>query len=209
MSCLISPYISFSFSFYFLAGFYCYTFLPLLINNVRVCVFSIGCAIFRTWVATSSSEGRDMSWNAVIIGAIWSVTNIYTRQTAMYGWESDSSDSMSEINLGIACSCMPVVFVLFKGFSSRSASWISRIGSSLVPSNRKSTSRSAASGIRAPEYQKMDDESLPAIQRGTLTGLKDSMRNFNRKKPATRTIPMGTELMTIRSVDYSYHAQLS
>lgn len=47
-----------------------------LTRSARVCVFSIGCAIYRTWVATSSQAGRDMSWNAVIIGAIWSVTCI-------------------------------------------------------------------------------------------------------------------------------------
>lgn len=114
---------------------------------------------------------------------------------------------MSEINLGIACSCMPVIFVLFKGFSSRPASWISRIGS-FVPSYRRSTNPGVTGGIRAPEYQKMEENPLP-VQREELTGPKSSMRSFNRTRPATRTMPIATELITMRSADYNYHAQLT
>ncbi|KAI0833980.1 hypothetical protein F5Y06DRAFT_301165 [Hypoxylon sp. FL0890] len=71
-----------------------------------VYIFSIASAVFRMRIASSDGQEQDLSWKTMPIRY---------------------ATSIAEINIGTLCSCMPVVFVLFKGFSSWSASWITSL----------------------------------------------------------------------------------
>jgi hypothetical protein len=118
---------------------------------------------------------------------------------ANYPW------SVGEINIGIMSSCMPVIFVVFRGFTIWSASWATKIWS-LISRGRTQDGLSQASDIQLVRYNEMSGSHLPEVPKGSLTGLKSFMRNFHRTNPVktqTTTVPL-----TYASMDYDYHAQL-
>ena len=109
--------------------------------------------------------------------------------------------SVAELNAGIICSCMPVVFVLFKGFSNKFLR---------IPSLRYFRSR----GRRTAEGQdqlpvSVPKEKLPQIPKATMTGLRSFIRKAYRSQaPATTQISAYSELNSIGSINDDYHAQL-
>ncbi|CAH0033774.1 unnamed protein product [Clonostachys rhizophaga] len=111
--------------------------------------------------------------------------------------------SVAEINIGIICSCMPVIIILFKGFNSWSTQFLSRIRSS-ISTSRKFSDRSKDSDIEMLRYEGLEENGLPEVPRGTMTGMRTFMSNFNRTRPAK----MQTEILTVASADLNYHAQL-
>lgn len=132
---------------------------------------------------------------------------------AVYRFKQDVSDDftwqsipvyslgVAELNAGIICSCMPVVFVLFKGFSNKFLR---------IPSLRYFRSR----GRRTAEGQdqlpvSVPKEKLPQIPKATMTGLRSFIRKAYRSQaPATTQISAYSELNSIGSINDDYHAQL-
>ncbi|KAI0204032.1 hypothetical protein F4808DRAFT_366643 [Astrocystis sublimbata] len=115
-----------------------------------------------------------------------------------------------EINVGIISSCMPVVFVLLRGFTDWCASCVSK----LRPDTRNNRiPKEVEFGHRHDEMlgcntSSDEDQDLPTPPKGALTGLKAIMRNFNRTKPAKTQTTNLVSSLTYVSVDYDYHAQL-
>uniref|UniRef100_A0A0B7KC78 Rhodopsin domain-containing protein n=1 Tax=Bionectria ochroleuca TaxID=29856 RepID=A0A0B7KC78_BIOOC len=151
------------------------------IAGSSACIFSIASAYFRLTINSTSPQDQDLSWKAMPI----------------YG------TSVAEINMGIICSCMPVIIILFKGFNSWSTQFLSRIRSS-ISNSRKFSDRSKDSDIEMLRYEGIEENGLPEVPRGTMTGMRTFMSNFNRTRPAK----MQTELLTVASADLNYHAQL-
>lgn len=111
---------------------------------------------------------------------------------------------------------MPIVFTLFKGFAAWSGTIFSRLRS-LTSRNRstKQPESSENSNIHMPPYKApykdISDEglphSLPPVENGKMKGVRYFMRNFDRTTPATSQAD-ATQLLTMRSMDYNYHAQM-
>lgn len=111
--------------------------------------------------------------------------------------------SIGEVNLGIMCSCMPVIFVLLKGATAWSIAWVSKLRYQ-ISSNRKNDSSGGPSNIRMAQYRDIDSEPLPSVPKARFTRLKSLMRNFERTKPAGTQ----SELLTFQSSDYNFHEHL-
>ncbi|VUC24495.1 unnamed protein product [Clonostachys rosea] len=105
--------------------------------------------------------------------------------------------SSTELCLGIVCSCVPVVFILFKGGSqSLSAAW----------SSLKRYGRHRGERTTDPETQSTEDmmgDSLPKVPRATMTGLRTFIRG-GRHTTHNRTEPYNE----LHSFDADYHLQL-
>ncbi|KUI66481.1 hypothetical protein VM1G_02343 [Cytospora mali] len=143
------------------------------------CAVSIINAVFRFTMAKET----DTLWNTVPIYAL----------------------SVSELNFGIICACMPVVFVLFKGAAVETASWVAKLRSWSSRSRNKTDI----------EMQPCTEEGkvlLPSVPRGTLTGLRSFMRGAGRSRPADTQVSSKEvsheEVLTYVSADYDYHTQL-
>lgn len=119
-----------------------------------------------------------------------------------------SNSSSAELNVGIICSCMPIVFVLFRG-SAMISPW-----SSFVRYLRTRGRHSAATNSNQAKdpFSGLSDEdqTLPRFQRRRLTGLHTFIHKTHRSPPP-QGITVMTELSTYRtlaSVDDTYHEQL-
>jgi hypothetical protein len=113
--------------------------------------------------------------------------------------------SIAEINIGIACSCIPIVFVHFKSLGSLSGSWFSKIR---YMSGRKGSSGRGGSTdkqILDSHEIEMGPAGLPQVPKGTMTGVRSFMRNFNRTNKVHMT---QTGLLSVDSLEYTYHDQL-
>ncbi|KAI0503201.1 hypothetical protein F5B22DRAFT_652278 [Xylaria bambusicola] len=143
--------------------------------------FSIAGTYFRS--INIRTAGSDLSWDSMPI----------------YG------TNVGEINVGIMSSCMPVIFVLFRGLTAWCASQVSKLWSLAGLSKR--TNGPIEPVDTQPLHDDMSDKKkLPEWPKGTLTGLRSLMRNFNRTNPAkTQT---ANSCVTYDSVDYDYHMQL-
>jgi len=111
-----------------------------------------------------------------------------------------SSCSVAELNAGIICSCMPVVFVVFKGFSKR----IFHIPAVRYfrPRTKQSTGEDA--GLAKPSVENDEVE----IPRPVMTGLRSFIRRAHRTNPTkgdTTHIESYTELESLRD---GYHTHL-
>lgn len=108
---------------------------------------------------------------------------------------------------------MPVIFVLFKGVTKTSLSWISKLR---YLTRHPSAPSHPQSDVQMLRYEQVGDEhKLPQVPKGTLTGLRSCMRNKNRTTPAVgddTTVALqsggGGEMLTYVSADYDYHRQL-
>lgn len=113
--------------------------------------------------------------------------------------------NVGEINMGIISSSLPVIFVLFRGITAKSLTWMSKLRRS------RPSQPTGASDVEMLKYQEVGSEKLPAVPKGTLTGLKKWMRNKNRTSPVTETqvTALSTNgVLTYVSADYDYHQQL-
>ncbi|KAH7387002.1 hypothetical protein DE146DRAFT_666327 [Phaeosphaeria sp. MPI-PUGE-AT-0046c] len=119
-------------------------------------------------------------------------------------WESIPVYTLSiiELNVGIICSCIPVIVVLFKDFAH----------SSYITSFRRYLRSRYASGHSDSESE-VDEKAvqgLPEVPRGTLSGLKTFVRKFDRSQSRSqwdKTIPK-SDFNTLGSTDESYHEVL-
>lgn len=97
---------------------------------------------------------------------------------------------------------------MFKGFATRLSD------SYPVRYIRSRQRRYAGSSDKLPTSLFSDDsghggQNLPAVPKGTLSGIRSFIRNSGRTKPVPATEPLGsfTELKTIEE-DLDYHARL-
>lgn len=123
---------------------------------------------------------------------------------------------MAEINIGIVCSCMPIIFVLFKSMLEKSVSWASKIWSSRSTSRRlgpksMDLSTTGASSSQMNPYKEVGNkqETLPQVPQGTLTGLRSFMRNAGRSRPmkTQTTVTVNDVVLTPMSGEYDYYGQ--
>jgi hypothetical protein len=113
---------------------------------------------------------------------------------------------------------MPVIFVLFKGFSKKSLTWMSKLRYHMTLRRSNATQPPASSGasdVQMLPYEQVGDgegEKLPQVPKGTLTGLRRWMRNKDRTTPVGDTQPSAAlttnGVLTYVSADYDYHSQL-
>ncbi|KAI1335016.1 hypothetical protein F5Y15DRAFT_399312 [Xylariaceae sp. FL0016] len=110
-------------------------------------------------------------------------------------------------NIGIACSCMPAVSVLFRGWMLRCKSAgasLKRYFSSLSNDSKLSPSTTEGIVLEAGPTQE-----LPNIPKGTLSGLVSFFRRGSVSRMGTK--PGETQVSTyleLQSVDYEYHAHI-
>ncbi|KAG6365791.1 hypothetical protein INS49_007402 [Diaporthe citri] len=147
---------------------------------------------------------------ACICSAVAAYYRWGSRDTNDYTWDSVLLCSLAsaELNVGIICSCMPIVFVLFRG-SATFSPW-----SSLVRYLRTRGRHSAGTNSNQPKdpFSGLSDEdpTLPQFQRRRLTGLHTFIHKSHRSPPP-QGITVMTELSTYRtlaSVEDTYHEQL-
>ncbi|KAI0521604.1 hypothetical protein F5B22DRAFT_661947 [Xylaria bambusicola] len=147
------------------------------LTGLLACVVSIINATFRFIVFNNG----DALWNEVPIYALCA----------------------AELNFGIMCACMPVVFIIFKDFAVTTLSWATKI--------RSWTSR-GKSTTRIQSNSKFEDPQLPIAPKGTLNGLKSYIRRAYRSTLArSGVVPSQAsdgELISYVSSDYNYHTHM-
>ncbi|KAI0842711.1 hypothetical protein F5Y06DRAFT_133585 [Hypoxylon sp. FL0890] len=107
----------------------------------------------------------------------------------------------AELNVGIACSCMPVIFVIFHNLT-KSISWdsLARLITRQKPSHGDSVSKPSD-----PARYSLEDQ-LPEIPQISRIGLTSFMRKAHRSQSRWESrMSMYDELA---SMEYDYHAQL-
>ncbi|KAI1408106.1 hypothetical protein F5Y13DRAFT_205087 [Hypoxylon sp. FL1857] len=149
----------------------------IFLTGFLACVVSIINAVFRFIMFSSG----DALWNEIPIYAL----------------------CVAELNFGIMCACMPVVFVLFKGITLETASWVAKL--------RFWTHRNRRD-IEMQSYVAVNEDHLPQVPTGTLGGLKSFMRRayHSRAGETQLTLTPSThgEFLTHVSADDEYHAHL-
>ncbi|KAH8898416.1 hypothetical protein GQ53DRAFT_817688 [Thozetella sp. PMI_491] len=159
----------------------------LFATGALACAFSTLCSVYRWGIAGGSPSEDDLTWKSPPLFAY----------------------SIGELNLGIACSCVPIIFVHFKGFASWSGAWITKIR--YQTHGTKGNKQADPGDVREiniiADNNFHGQDNLPSIPDGRMKGLKSLLRNFNRTKPATTQTAM-TELLTVESGGYSYHEHL-
>ncbi|ETS83163.1 hypothetical protein PFICI_05039 [Pestalotiopsis fici W106-1] len=106
----------------------------------------------------------------------------------------------AELCIGIACACMPVIFVLFRGIPDKTARWYQEM--------RSWTYREVRSGSNTQADTEKGMVRPPHFPTGTLGGLKSSIRRVYVPKRSNRIPPSQGEVVTLATADYDYHAFL-
>ncbi|KAG8157018.1 hypothetical protein KVR01_013008 [Diaporthe batatas] len=132
------------------------------------------------------------------------------RDTNDYTWDSVLLCSLAsaELNMGIICSCMPIVFVVFRG-STTSSPW-----SSLMRYLRTRGRHSAVTDSNEPKDLgfRLSDEgpALPQFQHKISTSPRTLVHETHHSQPL-QSVTVRTEVSTYRSLasmDDAYHEQL-
>ncbi|RAL07030.1 uncharacterized protein BO97DRAFT_438736 [Aspergillus homomorphus CBS 101889] len=107
-----------------------------------------------------------------------------------------------ELNIGILCACVPVLFVVLR-------TWMQRTESGFVYlKKRLTTSRASKSTVALSEPPQKPSVSLD-IPTGTLSGLKSIFRNTKPTDP--EEVKSGIQVSRyyeLQSIDVDYHAQI-
>lgn len=121
------------------------------------------------------------------------------------------SNRCSEMNVGIICSCLPVVFATVKGFTTGDI-WATIARYVKTRGHRSGTW--GLNGVGEPKLPSTDisgdENDLPEIPRGTMTGVRTFIRKAHRSGSGD-SINVTTESHTfseLSSVDDCYHSQL-
>lgn len=130
--------------------------------------------------------------------------NIFSANLLTY----NATLSSAELNVGIICSCMPIVFVVFRG-STMSSPW-----SSFLRYFRTRGRRSGAADSKQPKDRDSglsdDDPTLPQFQHKRSSGLHTPIHK-NHHAQLFQGVTVRTEVSTYKtlaSVDDTYHEQL-
>lgn len=115
------------------------------------------------------------------------------------------------MNVGIICSCLPVVFATVKGLTTGDV-WATIARYVKTRGHRNGASGSGSVGEpKLPSTDTSGDENdLPEIPRGTMTGVRTFIRKAHRSG-SSDSINVTTESHTfsdLESVDDYYHSQL-
>lgn len=133
------------------------------------------------------------------------------KQTYIEARFSDQLDSIAEINSGVVCSCMPVIFVLFKGTLDKLVGWLSGLLHLITGHSRDSSNMGPNGGndIHITLYKCVDGggQELPQVPKGTVTGLRSFVRNFGRTDVEKTEGHLSTDgnMLTVVSEVYDYH----
>ena len=121
--------------------------------------------------------------------------------------------SVGELNGGIICACLPVVFILFKK-STKSGPWASLVRYFQTHRSRKQSTdglgTEGSSDFSAAGDRMAEKGQLPKIPRATMTGLRSFIHKSHRTQDPG-AVMVHTELSTyneLASIDDEYHAQL-
>ncbi|KAJ5093633.1 hypothetical protein N7456_009494 [Penicillium angulare] len=125
---------------------------------------------------------------------------------------SNQLSSVTELNVGIFCACVPVFFVVIRTWMEKTESGFIHLRQRLTSRNSKETDVGIIDDSEAAKDHSRHPEVKLGNPNGTLTGVK----SFFRK--AGRTQTQGTEeqentihvsqYFELRSIDYDYHAQI-
>ncbi|KAI5861021.1 hypothetical protein GGS23DRAFT_578385 [Durotheca rogersii] len=113
--------------------------------------------------------------------------------------------AVAELNVGIICCCMPVIFVLFRGLLAKTESfWVSLV--SYLGPRSKLSGKSASEGSADPPG-KIPTGELPQVPRGTLNTLASFVRKGTRFQGKTNRgqETRASTYVELQSVD-NYHA---
>ncbi|KAI2625718.1 hypothetical protein GGR54DRAFT_511638 [Hypoxylon sp. NC1633] len=138
------------------------------LTGLLVCAFSILSTVYRIQLLDSS----DLTWLA----------------TLTYGYTA------AEVNVGISCSCMPVVYVVFHNMT-KATPWNSLVR--LVHSRNRLPRDSSAPVIHIPEEQ------LPQMPMGTKMGVRSLVRNVHRSRSGLADDMLMYNELT--AIDEGYH----
>lgn len=116
--------------------------------------------------------------------------------------------SVAEVNIGLAASCVPVIFVLFKGSTEKTFLFLTRLWNTATRRSRVRAETRAASDIPLDPYQETDENNLPGIPRAEVTGLRSFLRNIGRTKAAEYHKGQSTVMLTDLSEVNDYHDHL-
>lgn len=151
--------------------------LAVFLTGLLSCACSLAAAYFR--FTTQKSGQGDYTWNNTLPYILCT----------------------TELNVGIICSCLPVTFVIFKGFNMR-VPVISFVRYFRTRSRGKQSSPSNPAEARDSSShlaKEVDTSSLPRIPRATLTGLRTFIGRANSHRTLARQskkITVKTELST-------------
>lgn len=117
--------------------------------------------------------------------------------------------SVAEINIGIAASCMSVVFVLFKSSTEKTVLFVTKLWSSVTRRSQGGTKTpGGASSISPGPYQEICNKDLPKIPAAEVTGLRSFLRNIGRTNPVRGHRGQSTVMLTDMSEVNDYHDHL-
>ncbi|KAK7712509.1 hypothetical protein SLS64_004893 [Diaporthe eres] len=116
--------------------------------------------------------------------------------------------NVAEINIGIAASCISVVFVLFKSSKEKTVLFVTKLWSSVTRRSQGGTKTSGGTSSISPgPYQEICNKDLPEIPAAEVTGLRSFLRNIGRTKLFSSHRGHSTVMLTDVSVN-DYHDHL-
>ncbi|ROW04719.1 hypothetical protein VMCG_04870 [Cytospora schulzeri] len=115
----------------------------------RACAFSVAGAVFRFQDANASTY--DFNWLSVAVEAV----------------------GVAELNVGLICGCMPVIFVLFRGLAAKSGSVWTSVREWMKAHSRQTNT---SSDISFPIQIIHGPEELPQLPEGTPSGIPSFTR---------------------------------
>ncbi|KAK7959362.1 uncharacterized protein PG986_004216 [Apiospora aurea] len=122
------------------------------------------------------------------------------------GSSTDHEDSVAELNIGIICACMLVVFVLFRGIVRRLLEWIKQPRASGKPQNKNEWKVYLNAEVEG------GNGNLPSVPPGALSGLKRFMQRTLRSRATDTNLTLADtargDVSSFVSADYNYHAHL-
>lgn len=124
--------------------------LGIFLTGILACAFSVAGAVFRFQDANASIP--DFNWLTVAVQAV----------------------CVAELNVGLICSCMPVVFVLFRGLAARYGSVRTSVRDWVKARSRQNHTSSVDGCPARAGYD--TTEELPQVAKGSLSGLLSFMR---------------------------------
>jgi hypothetical protein len=112
-----------------------------------------------------------------------------------------------EMHIGIVCSCMPIIFVVFKRTGN---SFITRLLNYRVRRSKRSTKEEIPYSTNPSTSAQSDvpQIKLPQVPRPVMTGMRSFIWKGTRSKPPTQGASQMISLKVLDSINDDYHQQL-
>ncbi|KAG6353475.1 hypothetical protein INS49_005656 [Diaporthe citri] len=141
---------------------------------------------------------------------------VYRLQLAITKRGNDSWVSMpmfamnvAEINIGIAASCMPVVFVLFRSSMEKTILFVTKLWFSVASRSQGGTKTPAGESSKSHgPYQEICNKDLPEIPAAEVTGMRSFLLNIGRTNPVASHKTHSSVMLTEVSEVNDYHDHL-